>query len=113
MSKPVELTHENFAREVLESDIPVVVDFWATWCGPCRTLAPVLEELAADWDGRVKIGKLNVDEHRSVAAEYGIRALPTLLVFSDGNVVGEKMGAHGKGVLSEWLEALTRAVDAA
>ena len=78
-----ELTSNDFKTEVLESDSPVLVDFWAEWCGPCKVIAPVIEELALDYDGKVKFGKLNVDDHNQVASEYGVRSIPTLLVFKN------------------------------
>jgi thioredoxin 1 len=94
--KIVILTQENFAQEVLQSASPVLVDFWAEWCGPCKMIAPVLEELADEYDGRVKIGKLNIDEHQGVAAEYGIRAIPTLLLFNKGQVAEQIVGLRSK-----------------
>ena len=84
-----ELTSNDFKTEVLESDSPVLVDFWAEWCGPCKVIAPVIEELALDYDGKVKFGKLNVDDHNQVASEYGVRSIPTLLVFKNGAVVNQ------------------------
>ena len=92
----VALTRENFAREVLESPVPVLVDFWAEWCGPCKMIAPILDELADEYDGRVKIGKVNIDEQQGVAAEYGIRAVPTLLLFDKGQVADQIVGLRSK-----------------
>jgi thioredoxin len=94
--KIVTLTQENFAAEVLQSASPVLVDFWAEWCGPCKMLAPILDELAVEYDGRVKIGKVNIDEQQPVAAEYGIRAVPTLLLFSKGQVADQLVGLRSK-----------------
>jgi thioredoxin 1 len=94
--KIVSLTQENFAREVLQSPAPVLVDFWAEWCGPCKMIAPILDELADEYEGRVKIGKVNVDEHQSVATEYGIRAIPTLLLFDKGQVAEQIVGLRSK-----------------
>ena len=82
----VTLTQENFSQQVLQSAAPVLVDFWAEWCGPCKMIAPLLDELADEYDGKVKIGKVNIDEQQNLAAEYGVRAIPTLLVFQNGQV---------------------------
>ena len=90
------LTQENFAKEVLQSTQPILVDFWAEWCGPCKMLVPVLDELAAEYDGRVKIGKVNIDDHQGLAAEYGIRSIPTLLLFKEGQVADQIVGARSK-----------------
>jgi thioredoxin 1 len=92
----ISLTQENFALEVLQSTSPVLVDFWAEWCGPCKMIAPILDELADEYDGRVKIGKVNVDEQQGVAAEYGIRAIPTLLLFHKGQVADQIIGLRSK-----------------
>ncbi|MEL6821486.1 MAG: thioredoxin [Calditrichota bacterium] len=106
MGKAIEITQDNFDNEVIGSDVPVLVDFWATWCGPCRIIGPVIEELAGQYDGRVKIGKLDVDAHRDVAAKYGIRSIPTLLIFKDGEVVDSIMGAQPKPAIEAKLEAV-------
>src|ERR1043166_5987079 len=92
----VNLTQENFAEQVLQSAAPVLVDFWAAWCGPCKMIAPVLDELADEFEGRARIGKVNIDEQQALAAEYGIRAIPTLLVFSKGQVAEQIVGARSK-----------------
>ena len=92
----ITLTQDNFAEQVLKSPAPVLVDFWAEWCGPCKMIAPLLDELADEYDGKVKIGKVNVDEQQSLAAEYGIRAIPTLLVFQNGQVADQIVGARSK-----------------
>ena len=106
MSSPtiVTLTRENFAREVLQSLTPVLVDFWAEWCNPCRALTPILDELADEYEGRVKIGKVNIDEQQGVAAEYGIRAIPTLLLFSKGQVADQIVGLRSKRDLKSSFE---------
>jgi thioredoxin 1 len=100
----VTLTQDNFAQEVLQSPAPVLVDFWAEWCGPCKMIAPVLNELADEYDGRVKIGKVNIDEQQSLATEYGIRAIPTLLVFNKGQVADQVVGARSKRDLKASLD---------
>jgi thioredoxin 1 len=96
----------NFDAEVLKSDKPVLVDFWAEWCGPCRMIAPMIEELANDYDGKAVIAKLNVDENPNVSMKYGIRSIPTLLIFKGGEVVDQVVGAVPKNVIAEKLDAL-------
>ena len=95
---------DNFENEVLKSDKPVLVDFWATWCAPCRAIAPSVEELAKTYDGKVKVGKLNIDEQQGVAQTYGIRSIPTLLVFKGGKVVGQIVGAVPKNKIEDALK---------
>jgi thioredoxin 1 len=95
---------DNFENEVLKSDMPVLVDFWATWCAPCRAIAPSVEELAKTYDGKVKVGKLNIDEQQGVAQQYGIRSIPTLLVFKGGKVVGQIVGAVPKNKIEDALK---------
>ena len=95
----------NFGEEVLSSKEPVLVDFWAEWCGPCRAIAPVLEELSSELQGKVKIVKLNVDENPGVAGQLGIRSIPTLMMFKDGKVASQKVGAAPKGELSRWISS--------
>ncbi len=92
----ITLTQESFAQQVLQSPVPVLVDFWAEWCGPCKMIAPLLDELADEYDGKAKIGKVNIDEQQTLAAEYGIRAIPTLLLFSKGQVADQIVGARSK-----------------
>ena len=92
----VTLTQENFAQQVLQSPVPMLVDFWAEWCGPCKMIAPLLDELATEYDGKVKIGKVNVDEQQLLAAEYGIRAIPTLLLFNKGEIAEQMVGAKSR-----------------
>jgi len=103
-SNIITLTDANFKQEVLESLTPVLVDFWAEWCGPCKMLAPLLDDIASEYDGKVKVGKLNVDEHQGVASEYGIRAIPTLLIFKNGQVVEHVVGLKSKRDLKGNLE---------
>ena len=100
----IELSEGNFSQEVIKSSTPVLVDMWATWCGPCRMLAPIVEELAGQYQGKVKVGKLNVDEHPQVAAQYGIMNIPTLLLFKGGQEVDRIVGAQPKQELARRLE---------
>jgi len=92
----VTLTEGNFSEEVLKSSTPVVVDFWAEWCGPCKMIAPVLDELAGEYDGKVKIGKVNIDEYQQLAINYGINSIPTLLFFKNGQVADQVVGMRSK-----------------
>jgi thioredoxin 1 len=100
----VTLTQENFQSQVLQSGTPVLVDFWAEWCGPCKMIGPVLDELATEYEGKVKIGKVNIDEHQGLAAEYGVRAIPTLLVIKNGQVAEQMVGAKSKRDLKASLD---------
>ncbi|MDZ7373359.1 MAG: thioredoxin [candidate division KSB1 bacterium] len=100
----LELTDDNFDREVLQSEVPVLVDMWAVWCGPCKLIAPHVEAIAKEYAGRVKVGKLNVDHHRQTAIKYGIRSIPTLLIFKNGRVVDQIVGAVRKELIAEHLD---------
>ena len=105
MSKHIVLTDDNFNSEVLNASQPVLVDFWATWCGPCRMIAPIVQELSSEYEGRAKVGKLDVDAAQKTAAEFGIRSIPTLLIFKEGKVADQIIGAVPKGQITEKLEA--------
>jgi len=101
-----EYSANDFKSEVVESDTPVLVDFWAEWCGPCKVIAPVVEELAKDYEGKVKFGKVNVDDHNMVASEYGVRSIPTLLIFKNGAVVNQIVGAVPKEKITAILDTV-------
>jgi thioredoxin 1 len=101
--KPVELNETNFEQEVLKANTPVLVDFWAVWCGPCKMIAPIVDELSVEYEGKLKIGKVDVDNHQQIAMQYGIRSIPTLLVFKGGKVVEQIVGAAPKKSLVEKL----------
>jgi len=109
MKSTIEINEANFETEVLKASQPVVVDFWAEWCGPCKMLAPVLDELAREQSGRVKIAKINVDDNPGLAARYGIRSIPTLLYFTGGELRGQTIGAVGKQAILAKLEAIAPA----
>ena len=104
MSTAAQVTDSTFKQEVLDSQVPVLVDFWAPWCGPCRMVAPVVEEIAQQYDGQIKVVKLNTDENPNVASQYGIRSIPTLMIFKGGERVDMVVGAVPKTTLSNTLE---------
>jgi len=103
--KPITFTDDNFETEVLQSDKPVLVDFWAVWCGPCKLIAPYVEELAAELDGKAKVGKLDVDNNQESAIKYGVRSIPTVLIFKNGKVHDTIIGAVPKVQLKQKLES--------
>lgn len=105
MAAPKAVTDSDFQKEVLEADTPVLVDFWAEWCAPCKMIAPLLEELAKEYDGRVKFTKLDVDSNPQVAVQYGIRSIPTLLVFKKGSPVDQVVGAVPRAVIKKRLDS--------
>jgi thioredoxin 1 len=94
----------NFENDVLKSSVPVLVDYWAEWCGPCKMIAPILDQIASDYQGKLKIAKVNVDENAHLTQKYGIRSIPTLMLFKDGNVQAQKIGALSKSQLAAFIE---------
>ncbi|MCH8827631.1 MAG: thioredoxin [Chloroflexi bacterium] len=107
MAHPIDISDDSFKQEVLDSDQPVLVDFWAEWCGPCKMIAPMVDELAHEYDGRVKFAKVNVDDNPKTAMEYGIKGIPTMLIFKNGKPVKQVVGAVAKSVLQKNLEEAT------
>ena len=106
MSAAMELTKENFQTEVIDSDVPVLVDFWATWCGPCRAVAPIIDELAAEYEGKLKVGKVDVDAEQQLAGDFGVRSIPTLLIFNGGKLAEQLVGAVPKSQLVDKLQGI-------
>ena len=105
MSEIVNVTDASFEDDVLKSEIPVLVDYWAEWCGPCKMIAPVLDEIARDYGDRLKVCKLNIDENEATAPKYNVRGIPTLMLFKDGNVEAAKVGALSKAQLTAFLDS--------
>lgn len=101
---PIELTDANFEQEVIKSDVPVLIDFWAVWCGPCKMIAPFVQEIADEYQGKVKVGKLDVDNNPQVSMTYGIRSIPTLLIFKGGKIVDQIVGAVPKKTITSKIE---------
>jgi len=101
----VKVDDSNFDNDVLKSDVPVVVDFWAEWCGPCKMIGPHLEEISEEMSGKVKIAKLNIDENPDIAAKYGVRSIPTLVMFKDGEPASIQVGAKPKSALVDWVNS--------
>jgi thioredoxin 1 len=104
--KPVEITDDNFETEVTKSDKPVLIDFWAVWCGPCKLIAPIVEELAVEYDGKVKIGKLDVDNNQQASIKFGVRSIPTLLLFKNGELKDTIIGAVPKKTIVDKLNSV-------
>lgn len=103
----VHVSDDTFEEQVLKSDKPVLIDYWAEWCGPCKMIAPALEEISDELAGQVKVAKLNVDENQNIAIKYGVRSIPTLILFKDGEPVATQVGAAPKNKLSDWIKSAT------
>ena len=110
---PIEITAENFEAEVINADVPVLIDLWAAWCGPCRMVGPIVEEIADDYAGRLKVGKVDVDAQPELASAFGVQSIPTILLLKDGQIVSGAIGARAKPQLVEALELDTHAAAAA
>jgi thioredoxin 1 len=106
---PIKVTDQSFQSDVLDSKNPVMVDFWAEWCGPCRQIAPALEELANEYEGKITVAKINIDENPQVPTKYGVRGIPTLMIFHNGQVAATKVGALPKTKIKEWIDASIQA----
>ena len=101
----IKVSDASFEDDVLNSDGPVVVDFWAEWCGPCKMIGPSLEELAKEYEGKIKVAKINIDDNPSTPSKYGVRGIPTLMIFNGGEVKATQVGANPKGRIAEWIDA--------
>ncbi|WP_376957983.1 thioredoxin TrxA [Azospirillum sp. A26] len=106
MSTTIKVTDDNFEQDVLKAGGPVLVDFWAEWCGPCKMIAPALDDLAGEYAGRVTVAKLNIDENPDTPTKYGVRGIPTLMLFKGGSVAATKIGALPKGALFQWVDSV-------
>ncbi|MDN5848329.1 MAG: thioredoxin [Nitrococcus sp.] len=104
MTAVLQLTDQNFQTQVVQADCPVLVDYWAEWCAPCKAIGPIIEELAQEYVGRIKVGKLNVDANPDVPMRYGVRSIPTLMLFKDGEIQAMKIGADSKAELAQLIE---------
>ncbi len=100
----LEVSDSNFESEVVNSDVPVLIDFWAPWCGPCRAIAPIVEEISSTYEGKIKVGKMNVDENQATTMKFGIRSIPTLIMFKDGEAIDQIIGAVPKGEIERVVE---------
>jgi len=105
MSNIIHLSDDTFQKEVIDSNIPVLVDYWAEWCGPCKMIAPILDDLVSEYDGKLKIAKLNIDENPQTPTKFGIRGIPTLMIFKDGNPEATKVGALSKSQLTAFIDS--------
>jgi thioredoxin 1 len=103
----IDITDQNFETEVLKDSSPVLVDFWAEWCGPCKMLAPIIEEIANEKTGSLKVAKFNVDDYQEVPSQYGVKSIPTLMLFKGGELIGSKTGVQPKSTLVEWIDSYT------
>ncbi len=104
MAEPIELTEENFTSEVLEADIPVMIDFWAPWCGPCNMVSPIVESLANKYEGKIKVAKVNLDESPALASEYGVRSIPAIFIFNNGQVAERTVGVQPEDALAAMID---------